>query len=121
MKMHQDLNPGRNQFTGYGDDHVLINRERHGGSLIVTADTVVSWNVASFEALTEADFARLLEWRPEVVLLGTGAHQRFPHPRLSAALAAAGVGLESMTTQAVCRTFNILVAEDRRALAALLP
>ncbi|WP_028535837.1 Mth938-like domain-containing protein [Paludibacterium yongneupense] len=121
MKMHQDLNQGRNQFTGYGEGHVLINRERYEGSLIVTADEIASWDVASFEDLSTDDFARLLDWRPEVVLLGTGERQRFAHPRLSAALAAAGVGLETMSTQAVCRTFNILVAEDRRALAALLP
>jgi uncharacterized protein len=62
----------------------------------------------------------LLADRPEVVLLGTGTRQRFPHPRLSASLAAARVGFEVMDTQAACRTYNILVAEGRRALAVLL-
>lgn len=55
-----------------------------------------------------------------MVLLGTGARLRFPHPRLSAPLARAGIGLEVMDLQAACRTYNILAAEGRRVAAALL-
>ena len=56
----------------------------------------------------------------EIVLLGTGPRQRFPHPRLTAPLAQARVGLEVMDLQAACRTYNILVAEERKVAAALL-
>jgi uncharacterized protein len=62
----------------------------------------------------------LLELEAEIVILGTGPRQRFPHPRLTAALAQARVGLEVMSLQAACRTYNILVAEDRKVAAALL-
>jgi uncharacterized protein len=62
----------------------------------------------------------LLAHRPEIVLLGTGATQRFPHPRLSAPLAAARVGFEVMDTRAACRTYNILLGEGRRVVAAVL-
>ena len=65
------------------------------------------------------DFARLLDYEPEIVLLGTGDVQRFPHPRLLAPLGEAHVGIEAMDTSAACRTFNILVAEGRRVAAAL--
>ena len=74
---------------------------------------------AGFDALTARDFAQLLSHRPEIVLLGTGATQRLPHPRLLAALHEARVGVEAMDTRAACRTFNILVAEGRRVAAAL--
>ena len=57
---------------------------------------------------------------PEVVLLGTGSRQRFPHPRLSRPLADARIGLEVMSTAAACRTYNILMAEGRKVAAALL-
>ena len=57
---------------------------------------------------------------PELVLLGTGTRQRFVHPRLLQPLAAARIGCESMTTPAACRTYNILMGEGRRVLAALL-
>ena len=55
-----------------------------------------------------------------IVVLGTGPKQRFPHPRLTAALARAGIGVEVMDMQAACRTYNILVAEERKVAAALL-
>jgi uncharacterized protein len=55
-----------------------------------------------------------------VVLLGTGGRLRFPHPRLTAALARARIGLEVMDLQAACRTYNNLMAEERNVAAALL-
>jgi uncharacterized protein len=57
---------------------------------------------------------------PEIVLLGTGDRQRFPHPRLTQALLAHGVGVEVMDTAAACRTYNIIMMEGRRVAAALL-
>lgn len=122
MKLHMQTPTGANIFTAYGDGWVAINGQRHTGSLLVAPERpVIAWGVAGFDALTEADFERLLELEPELVIFGTGTRQRFPHPRLTAALARAQIGIEVMDTGAACRTYNILAAEDRRALAALLP
>jgi uncharacterized protein len=108
-------------FTGYADDHVMVNRERFDTGIAVLAEEVRSdWHVASFDALSEAHFEYFLDLKPEVLLLGTGMQQRFPHPRLYRALTNAGIGVECMTTPAACRTYNILVAEDRRVIAAIL-
>lgn len=107
-------------FTGYGDGYVLVNGERYARSLLVTPERVLDWAPGSFAELAEAHFAQIAAWGPEVVLLGTGARLRFPAPALSAPLARAGVGLEVMDVQAACRTYNILAAEDRRVVAALL-
>ncbi|WP_434630145.1 Mth938-like domain-containing protein [Chromobacterium sp. CV08] len=120
MKMQQSLGQGKNLFTGYGDGHVLINAERHDGNLIVSGDEIAAWAAPDFAGLAAEHFEALLAYRPEVVLFGSGRSQRFVHPRLYAALTGAGIGVESMDTQAVCRTFNILLAEDRRVVAALL-
>lgn len=120
MKMQQSLGQGKNLFTGYGDGHVLINAQRHDGHLIVTPDSVSAWQVETFETLTEQHFATLLDEQPEVVLFGSGKTLRFPHPRLTAKLAEAGIGVDVMNTAAACRTFNILMAEDRRVVLALL-
>ena len=59
-------------------------------------------------------------WTSAILLLGTGPRQRFPHPRLTRALAAKRIGVEAMDLQAACRTYNILMAEERRVAAALL-
>ncbi|MDO8292656.1 MAG: Mth938-like domain-containing protein [Gallionella sp.] len=108
-------------FTAYGPDHVMVNGERYGHSTVVLAGEVRSdWAVAGFDELAEAHFAYFLALKPDVLLLGTGATQRFPHPRLYRALTDAGIGVECMDTPAACRTYNILVAEDRRVVAAIL-
>jgi uncharacterized protein len=122
MKLHSDNAASLNTFTAYGSGWVAINNERHEGALLVMPEGEVAvWQVQSFEALEEKDFQALLAREPEMVLLGTGERQRFLHPRVTAALGSAGVGLDVMTTHAACRTYNILAAEGRRVLAALLP
>lgn len=108
-------------FTAYGEDHVMVNGERHDHSVVVLAEEVRSdWDAAGFDALDESHFTWFLAIKPDVLLLGTGARQRFPHPRLYRALTDAGIGVECMATAAACRTYNILVAEDRRVAAAIL-
>ena len=120
MKLHASGPSGVNTITGYGDGYVTVNSERRTSSVVVLPDRVESWTAKSFDALSAEDFVFLKNLNAEIVLLGTGARQRFPHPRLTAALAQAGIGLEVMDLQAACRTYNILVAEERKVAAALL-
>lgn len=99
----------------------MVNDERYTSSIVVSADQVrIDWLVANFDELTEAHFAYFVALKPDVLLLGTGPKQRFPHPRLFRALTDAGISLECMDTPAACRTYNILVAEDRKVIAAIL-
>ena len=120
MKLHASSPAGVNTITGYGDGYVLINGERRDSSVVVLPGRVVDWPAHSFEALTPEHFALLGQLDAEILLLGTGLKQRFPHPRLTAALTQAGIGIEVMDIQAACRTYNILVAEERKVAAALL-
>jgi len=120
VKLHASAPSRRNAFTGYGEGYVMVNAVRHEASLIVLAERILAWPVPRFEALAAEHFASLAALRPEVVLLGTGARLRFPHASITAALTAAGIGLEAMDTQAACRTYNILVAEERVVAAALV-
>jgi len=120
VKLHAAGPSAANTITGYGDDHVLVNGQRRDSSVIVTADRVLPWEAKGFSALREEDFSFLQTLGVEIILLGTGPRQRFPHPRLTASLARAGIGLEVMDLKAACRTYNILVAEERKVAAALL-
>jgi uncharacterized protein len=119
MKFHLSRAEG-NVFTGHGPDYVRLGVVEYRDNILVTPERVVrGWALGGFDALSEADFAPLAELKPEVVLLGTGASLRFPHPRLTRALTDAGIGVEVMDTPAACRTFNILAAEGRRVAAAV--
>jgi len=120
LKLHADTPTALNTVTSYGAGFVEINQVRHTTHVIVTPDEVLPWSVAGFEALDAGDFERLRDLRTEVVLLGTGARQRFPHPQLFRALSEARIGLEIMDTPAACRTYNILMAESRKVAVALL-
>jgi uncharacterized protein len=122
LKLHADLNPALNTITAYGEGWVEINRNRHEGALVVRPEgEILAWRVAGFDALESVHFEALLEHSPEVVIFGTGARQRFPHPRLVAPLARARIGVEVMATGAACRTYNILMGEGRRVVAVILP
>jgi uncharacterized protein len=120
VKLHASAPTHRHSFTGYGEGYVMVNGARHEASLLVMPERIEPWPVAGFESLAEAHFALIVELKPEVVLLGTGSRLRFPHPRLTAALTRARIGLEVMDLQAACRTYNILMAEERGVAAALL-
>jgi uncharacterized protein len=120
VKLHATLPGGVNAITGYGEGYVMVNGERLDSSVVVLPDRIEPWAVKTFDALSTEDFAFLRDLKAEIVLLGTGARQRFPHPRYGAELAKAGIGLEVMDLQAACRTYNILVAEQRKVAAALL-
>ncbi len=121
MKLHADALTSLNTVTAYGPGFVEVNQVRHAGNLILAPDhPVESWSAESFDALRAEDFESLLELRPEIVLVGTGDRQRFPHPRLTRPLLDARVGVEVMDTRAACRTYNILMSEGRRVVAVFL-
>lgn len=122
MKLHLSGPDGLYYFTGYGEDHVLVNGERLAFGLILMPalldrETLVS---VSFELLQESHFNHLAGLGAEIILLGTGPKLRFPHPRLTLPLIEARIGLEVMDTGAACRTYNILAGEGRKVAAGIL-
>ena len=90
------------------------------GHVIVMPDLIVDdWAVSRPDALTLDDLAPAIDRDPEIILLGTGAEMLLPDTRLIAALAERRIGLEIMSTPAACRTYNVLVHEQRHVIAAL--
>ncbi len=121
MKLHRELNIGRNIVTTIGERHIDINGQRYENSLLVLPQQIhEGWVQGGFDALNLAAFHPIIELKAEILLLGTGLRQRFPAPDLLRELMAAHIGIEVMDTGAACRTFNILVAEGRNVAAALL-
>ena len=122
MKLHLATPQNRNVCTGYGAGYIAVNgTPYHGALLVMPEQPVTGWPVPTLDALTVAAMAALLELRPEMIILGTGLTQRFLPPSLFTAAAAARIGVEVMSTPAACRTYNILMAEERRVLAAMFP
>ncbi len=121
MKLYLDQHSTINIVTGYGADHLMINKARHDGNLLLTASRIVTgWAAGGFDGLCADDFVAVRDLGAEVVLVGTGSRQRFPSPALLRPLIDAGTGFEIMDLPAACRTFNILAGEGRVVAAALM-
>ncbi len=120
MKFMLDTSGDGYTIQHYDTGEIIIDQKRYRQSLILLPDQVIAdWTPASVSELATADFEQLAALRPEIVLLGTGREQHFPHPSLSQPLMHQRIGFEVMDTAAACRTYNILMTEGRRVAAAL--
>ena len=121
MKLQLNTTTIQNIFTAHGAGYVTVSGRRFEHPIVVTPEQIFTdWQPQGFEALTETHFAYFLALKPEILLLGTGTQQHFPHPQLYRQLMAARIGMECMHTAAACRTYNILMEEGRRVAAAIL-
>lgn len=111
---------GRQIIKGYGDRGFTITDIRWEGSVLVFPERTLAWPVASVDEVTAASLAPVVEAAPDLLLLGCGRAMATVSSELRAQLRQAGVRVEVMDTGAACRTFNVLLAEDRRVAAALI-
>lgn len=121
MDITQDFADSKFIITGYKPGCVIVNNEPYHQSIIVNPETLISpWEVTDIKDLNETTLATILEDQPEIVILGTGETLVLPEPKIIALFAQHGIGLEFMNTSAACRTHGILIAEGRKATAAII-
>ncbi|MES9843599.1 MAG: Mth938-like domain-containing protein [Candidatus Sedimenticola sp. PURPLELP] len=121
MKFTETDPSGGYAVKAYKDGQIIIDEKVFTSSLILMPNKVIpDWRPVCFQDLASGDFRQLIDLEPDLVLLGTGEKHLFPSPALFHSLVDAGIGLESMTTPAACRTYNILMSEGRKVAAALL-
>ncbi len=121
MKFEPDILAGTNVITRHGAGELWVGAERHDTSLVLPwRGATKAWRPSSHGDIEPSDFELLLDFKPELVIFGSGARIRFLPPGLMRALIERRIGVETMDTGAACRTFNVLVAERRCVVAALL-
>ena len=121
MRFAQDSTSGINVIRAYGNGELRVNESVYRGAIILSAATVIAdASIQNLDDLITLGLPRTLALEPELVLLGTGARQIFPAASFGAQFLRAGIGFEVMDTSAACRTFNVLVGEQRRVAAMLL-
>ena len=107
-------------IRGYGAGELRIDDTPYHGAVLLSAATVGNDpETLDFSVFMAIDSKRILALDPELVLLGTGPRQIFPAAAFGAQFLRLGIGFEVMDTGAACRTFNVLVAEQRRVVAWL--
>ena len=120
MKFQPDHSSAQS-ITGYGPGWISVGSERITHSVILTSSGLrLDWPCERFEELGPEHFAQLAELEAEVIVFGSGERTRFAPPAWLQPLMARRIGVESMGTQAACRTYNILVGEGRNVAVALL-
>ena len=121
MPLAEDMVTSRYRISAYDTHSVSINEVEYRQSLVLSALKIICpWPAPPVQNLDDEIFRSVLELNPEVVLLGTGTRQQFPSPKVFALFGEKGIGLEVMDNGALSRTFNILVAEDRAVVAAIM-
>ncbi len=121
-----DLTPlvpsDRQVIERYGPSGFRISGVIYRSSVLVFPDRTALWAAANASAVTWESLAPVVEHGGvQILLLGLGRAMGMVESSLRSALRAAGITLEPMDTGAACRTYNILLAEDRRVAAALIP
>ena len=119
--MREGLVPIRKTVQRYGGGGFMVEGERIDGSMLMFADRAMPWAVSDFGAVSMESLAPVTEGSgAEILILGCGSGMRQVSPGLRESLRAAGLVVEPMDTGAACRTFNLLVSEDRWVAAALI-
>ena len=120
MEIADTPGAGRQAIQSYGQGRFRVSGRVFKGSILVTPGQAESWPVTDAGGITAQSLDPLPAEAIDIVLVGCGPGFRPPPKGLAEALKARGMALEWMDTGAACRTFNVLMAEDRRCAAALI-
>lgn len=120
MKIQPDI-IGVQSISGYGAGWIGVGGEKITSSVVIgSRGERLAWNCKHFEDLDASHFEQLAALQPELVIFGSGQQIRFPQGSWIKSLIEHQIGLETMDTQAACRTYNVLAGEGRKVIAALL-
>jgi uncharacterized protein len=122
MQIHLDTGDKDEYFIrAYEPGRIRINQESYSSSLIVSPRALhPDWPVSHPDQLRREHLHSILELKPELVLIGTGARLQFPPASILQDLVASAIGYEVMDTAAACRTYNVLMSERRLVVAGLI-
>lgn len=120
MQLTLERTGDANRIRAYDIGSVTVNDIEYRGTMVVTPERIIQdWGPAKALDMELAHLGELLDLEAEILLIGTGKRQHFPPSGFMGQAMQAGVGIECMTTEAACRTYNVLLAEGRRVAAAL--
>ncbi|MGY8814907.1 MAG: Mth938-like domain-containing protein [Gammaproteobacteria bacterium] len=122
MKIELDTNLNQiNIINSYSVDGVTIKNTLFQYSIIVSPEQILeNWAPENINELNIKHFAKIIEFSPEIVLIGTGNTLRFPDKNILDSMLTKQIGVEVMDNGAACRAYNFLAGEGRIVMAALL-
>lgn len=114
--------PGRAPIDAYGNGGFRFADMSHRGSILCLPSGIYGWPATRFEEIDREALARVFAEADEIdiLLIGAGIGPKRIMAGLATELRAARISADAMSTGAAVRTFNVLLAEDRRVAAALI-
>lgn len=120
-EMKEQRSEDRLQVQGYGPGYFAVAGDKVTGSVLLASSLLMPWSATDLETATAASLQDFLDkTQPEILLLGTGKAHHLPPKALRDAMVARGIALDHMDSGAACRTYNVLMLENRAVAAALL-
>lgn len=121
MNFSQNTDEIRTNIHSYTNDYLVIDQSKYDCHCqIHHSGFVEPWLPKNLSQMVLADFNALLEYKPDVIILGSGKKLKFPSNELRREFTRLNIGLEVMDTGAACRTYNILLSEGRNVAAVIL-
>jgi len=121
MELSLDTNNATYQIQSYKDGCITVNGQKYSEAILIMPDHLITpWGPTTLDSLSPDHFNDLLQFKPELVILGTGSLLQFPPKQLYAVLTENRIGVEIMNTRSACRTYTLLTSENRRVVAGLL-
>jgi uncharacterized protein len=114
--------PGQHPIDAYGAGGFRFGDMSHRGSLLALPSGMRAWAATSVAAFSADMFAPVLAEsdRIAILLIGAGRDPAYLGEPLRWMFREARIGVDVMSTAAAARTYNVLLAENRRVAAALI-
>ena len=110
-----------NQITDYSDNSIVIKDVKYTTNIILTNNSIIDIkHIQNIDQITVESLEPILSLKPDLVIFGSGKSIRFPHAKVMQALYQNSIGTEVMSVQALCRTYNFLVSENRKIACVIL-
>ena len=119
MQFSEDQTQGY-LIQSYTPGRLVVNGISYHSSVIINPDACTEWPVIHYEEVTLDALQPAVSTSTEVVIIGTGEQQHFPSAEHYLAMSRSGMGIEIMDSAAAARTYNVLVAENRKVVAAII-
>jgi uncharacterized protein len=123
MDITPKANSNQNFINSYGPDGFKINEILYKNSVILTPYQIIEVKINSVEDFFEQELKTIINLEPEIFLIGTGKKHIIIPVNLKNKIKQqySSVSVDEMSTGSACRTYNILMTENRNVVTILMP
>ena len=107
-------------IKNYENHMIYIDKDQYDFNIFVSKDFITKWLISDINKIVINDLDNIIKFNPEIIIIGTGIDPILPKIEVITKLYDKNIGIEFMSTEAACKTFNVLLQEDRNVIAGLI-